>query len=67
MKLTENQTEKKIKSGVSEYKGFEILETSKDSNSIYNFVVINIGEGWAYPFDTKKQCMEAVDYYWAKK
>lgn len=65
--MTNQQTAKKIKSGVFEYKGFEIFETFKDSNSIYNFVVINIGEGWVYAFDTKKQCMEAVDYYWLKK
>lgn len=52
---------KKNSSALYEYKGFEIFYTGHES--IWNYVVMKIGEGWGDAFDTKKECIEAVDHW----
>lgn len=59
----QKQSAKKIRSGEYEYKGFTIHNISAESE-FYNWTVIKDGDdNWGDCFDTKKECMEAVDHW----
>ena len=59
----QKQTAKKIRAGEYEYKGFTIHNISAEDD-FYNWSVMkNDDHNFGDSFDTKKECMEAVDHW----